>query len=127
MVQLMAMAMGITPQTNGSSRIGNAASLLKLLVDAKPVGDLPITCNLVCLIGIVNGILPGIPPKANRKKPPECDFKAYKDRNLIERVFNGLKQFRRIATRFDKTAKSLAALLALAAARIWTPHFVNGA
>lgn len=67
---------------------------------------------------------PDIPPKANRKNPPPCDFKAYKDRNRIERMFNRLKQFRRIATRFDKTVKSFAAFLALAAAKIWMPHFV---
>ena len=65
------------------------------------------------------------PPIANRKNPPPCDFKVYKDRNRIERMFNRLKQFRRIATRFDKTTISFAAFLALAAARIWMPHFVN--
>ncbi|SFD38838.1 Transposase, partial [Devosia psychrophila] len=63
---------------------------------------------------LLSGIVPVIPPKANRKNPPPCDFKAYKDRNRIERMFNRLKQFRRIATRFDKTAKSFAAFLALA-------------
>lgn len=77
--------------------------------------------------GLLSGIVPVIPPKANRKNPPQCDFKAYEDRNRIERMFNRLKQFRRIATRFDKTAKSFAAFLALAAARIWMPHFVNRA
>ncbi|MGE4372018.1 MAG: hypothetical protein AB7E29_03795 [Xanthobacter sp.] len=40
-------------------------------------------------------------------------------------MFNRLKQFRRIATRFDKTAKSFVAFLALAAARIWISYFVN--
>ncbi|MGF1619737.1 MAG: transposase [Rhodomicrobiaceae bacterium] len=48
------------------------------------------------------GIGPVIPPKTNRKDPPACDFKAYKDRNRIERMFGRLKQFRRIATRYDK-------------------------
>ena len=76
---------------------------------------------------LLSGIVPVIPPKTNRKNPPPCDFKAYKDRNRIERMFNRLKQFRRIATRFDKTATSFAAFLALAAARIWMPHFVNRA
>nr|WP_312889382.1 IS5 family transposase [Rhizobium laguerreae] len=74
---------------------------------------------------LIHGIKPVIPPKANRKNPPSCDFKAYKDRNLIERMFNRLKQFRRIAIRYDKTRKSFEAFLALAAARIWLPHFVN--
>jgi transposase len=74
---------------------------------------------------MMRGIQPVIPPKANRKNPPACDFKAYKDRNRIERMFNRLKQFRRIATRFDKTAASFAAFLALASTKIWLPYFVN--
>lgn len=74
---------------------------------------------------LMNRIVPVIPPKANRKNPLPCDFRAYKDRNSIERIFNRLKQFRHIATSFDKTAKSCAAFLTLAAAKIWMPHFVN--
>jgi transposase len=42
-------------------------------------------------------------------------------------MFNRLKQFRRIATRYDKTAKSFLAFLCLAAARLWLPSFVNSA
>ncbi len=52
------------------------------------------------------GVLPVIPPKSNRKQQIACDFAAYKDRNCIERMFNRLKQARRIATRYDKTAIS---------------------
>ncbi|WP_246725652.1 IS5 family transposase [Beijerinckia sp. L45] len=52
---------------------------------------------------LMNSILPVIPLKANRKEPAACDFRRYKDRNHIERMFNKLKQFRRIATRYDKT------------------------
>ena len=74
---------------------------------------------------LIHGIKPVIPPKANRKNPPPCDFRAYKDRNRIERMFNRLKQFRRVATRYDKTRKSFSAFLALAAAKIWLPYFVN--
>ena len=74
---------------------------------------------------LLQGILPVIPPKSNRKSPAECDYRAYKDRNRIERMFNRLKQFRRIATRYDKTAKSFLAFLCLAAARLWLPSFVN--
>ncbi len=66
---------------------------------------------------LIHGIRPVIPPKANRKNPPACDFRVYKDRNRIERMFNRLKQFRRVATRYDKTRKSFSAFLALAAAR----------
>jgi transposase len=74
---------------------------------------------------LMQNILPVIPPKANRKEPIDCDFKAYKDRNRIERMFNRLKQFRRIATRYDKTALSFIGFLCLAAAKLWLPSFVN--
>ncbi len=75
---------------------------------------------------LMKGILPVIPPKAaNRKEPIACDFEAYRDRNRIERMFNRLKQFRRIATRYDKTARSFLAFLCLAAAKLWLPTYVN--
>ena len=52
-----------------------------------------------------------IPPKSNRRVPWEYDRELYKQRNLIERAFNKLKQWRRIATRYDR--KSLYFLSAL--------------
>ncbi len=52
-----------------------------------------------------------IPPKSNRKDPWEYDRELYKQRNLIEWAFNRLKQWRRIATRYDR--KSLYFLSAL--------------
>eukprot|EP00873_Tetraselmis_striata_P030708 jgi/Tetstr1/450972/TSEL_038008.t1 len=76
---------------------------------------------------LLKGILPVIPPKANRKQAITCDFRAYKDRNRVERMFNKLKQFRRIATRYDKTAVSFLGFLALAAAKLWMPTYVNRA
>jgi transposase len=74
---------------------------------------------------LLKGILPVIPPKANRKKPIDCDFVAYRDRNRVERMFNRLKQFRRVATRYDKTALSFRSFLNIAAAKMWLPSFVN--
>ena len=74
---------------------------------------------------LLKGILPVIPPKVTRKEPISCDLDAYRDRNPIERMFNRLKQFRRIATRYDKTAVSFLAFLSLAAAKLWLPAFVN--
>ena len=43
-----------------------------------------------------------IPPRKNRKHPRTYDQELYKRRNLIERFFNWLKQYRRVATRYDK-------------------------
>jgi len=43
----------------------------------------------------------------------------YRERNLIERFFNKLKHFRRIATRFDKLARNFLAAVLLASTRLW--------
>ena len=51
-------------------------------------------------------IEPVIPPRANRKDYVHCDLKAYKNRNQVERLFNRIKQNRRIAMRYDKTKLS---------------------
>ena len=66
-----------------------------------------------------------IPPRANRNQRIEYDFEAYRDRNRVERMFNRIKQFRRIATRYDKTALSFLAFLNISAAKIWLPSYVN--
>jgi transposase len=76
---------------------------------------------------LMKGILPVIPPRLNRREPIACDFQAYRERNQIERLFNRLKQFRRIATRYDKTLLSYESFLNLAAALMWLPTFVNAA
>ena len=48
------------------------------------------------------GMVPVVPPKANRVDPWEYDRELYKQRNVIERLFRRLKGFRRIFSRFDK-------------------------
>jgi transposase len=59
-----------------------------------------------------------IPPRSNRKEKRECDFTLYKERNLIERLFEKLKQFRAIATRYDKLARNFLGAIRLVAAVI---------
>ena len=59
-----------------------------------------------------------IPPKADRKQPIPCDFHMYKWRHLIENFFCDLKQFRRIATRYEKTDESFCAMIYAASALI---------
>jgi len=65
------------------------------------------------------GKFPIIPPKSNRKNPRAYDKEMYKLRHLIENFFCKLKQFRAIATRYDKTARNFLAAIHLAAAYIW--------
>ena len=59
-----------------------------------------------------------IPPKANRRDPICFSKHLYKARNLVERFFNRIKQFRRIATRYEKLGATFLAFVQLAAVRI---------
>ena len=60
-----------------------------------------------------------IPPRRNRKRPASYDKELYKKRHRIENFFSRLKDFRAIATRYEKTARNFLAGIYLAAAIIW--------
>ena len=60
-----------------------------------------------------------IPSTRSRKRPIPYDPIAYKQRNLIERMFCRLKDFRRIATRYDKRADTFLSAVLIAAALVW--------
>jgi len=62
-----------------------------------------------------------IPAKSNRRHPALHDRVKYKWRNLIERLFNKLKNWRRVATRYDKTRESYLGFVALASIKLWIP------
>ena len=59
-----------------------------------------------------------IPPKSNTRNSWKCDWVLYKERHLIECFFLKLKQFRRVATRYDKLATSFLAFIYIAAISI---------
>ena len=60
-----------------------------------------------------------IPSIARRKPLIPHDRKAYRARNLIERMFARLKDFRRVATRYDKLARNFLAGVLIAATLLW--------
>ena len=60
-----------------------------------------------------------IPPRRNRKIHYDYDQTIYKQRNVIERMFCRLKDWRRLATRFDRNGKNFMVAVALPAAVIW--------
>lgn len=60
-----------------------------------------------------------IPPRKNRTQPREYDKDLYKERNKAERGINLFKQFRRVATRYEKTAKNFMGMVLFAAITIW--------
>ena len=70
----------------------------------------------------LDGIAPVIPPLSTRCSPPPYDRELYRGRNRVERFFNKLKPFRRLATRYDKLAKTFFAAVCLVAAFLITKN-----
>ncbi len=99
--------------------------------DSPPGSTWPVTATAPALAGVLTGgkvygctmftqVMAGLSsvgPGPGRWAP--TDRVAYKRRNVVERCFNRLKQFRAIATRFDKTATSYRGLIDLATVLLW--------
>ena len=66
--------------------------------------------------------LPMIPMRKNRRVRKAVDMTIYTLRNMVERCFNKLKNARRVATRYDKTAESYLAFIDLTSIRLWLRH-----
>ncbi len=68
-----------------------------------------------------------IPTKRNRKQQIPVDGYIYALRNRVERCFNKLKNARRLATRYDKTAESYLGFIQIVSIKLWMRQFVNRA
>src|SRR5207244_9306087 len=68
------------------------------------------------------GAAPNIPPMVHRRWKPCFRPVLYRARNRIERFFNRIKHFRRLATRYEKHAANFLAMLKLAATHLWLRH-----
>jgi transposase len=68
------------------------------------------------------GGTPVIPPRRNRKVQTQIDGYIYALRNMVERCINKLKNARRLATRYDKTATSYLGFIEIVSARLWFRH-----
>ena len=66
-----------------------------------------------------------IPTKRNRLVQLPIDAAIYALRNMVERCFNKLKNARRLATRYDKTADSYLGFIHIVSIRLWMRQFVN--
>ena len=113
--------------------------LVAFLITPGQRGDAPVAADLIALapasttlaadraydsdalrsLLIARGTGPVIPNAPYRKRLHPFDRDAYKRRNLVERAFCRLKDFRRIATRYDKLALTYAAAISLAALVTW--------
>jgi transposase len=65
------------------------------------------------------GIKIVIPPKSNRRKMRDYDRHIYKERHLVECFFAKIKQYRRIATRYEKLALTFRAVVLITACLVW--------
>lgn len=64
-----------------------------------------------------------IPTQRDRKVQRSVDPALYRQRNLVERFFNKLKNFRKIATRYEKSARNYLAAVLMASSRLWMRHY----
>ncbi len=93
-----------------------AALMLDALPGAKAMlGDRGYDADWFRKALIERGILPCIPSKANRKRPVAHDRTLYRQRHKIENMFGRLKDWRRIAMRYDRCAHTFMSAICLAA------------
>jgi transposase len=111
------VALSLTP--GQAADITQAEPLLAQVEPEVVIADKGYDSNVLVETLEERGITPVIPPKANRKEPRKTDFALYRERNLVERFFNKLKQYRGIATRFDKLATTFLAGVLLVCVLIW--------
>lgn len=94
-----------------------ATSLLKGQEAGTVLADKGYDANHIVKVLQALGAQVVIPPRSNRKSQREYDIILYEERNLIERMYNKLKHFRRVATCYDKLATAYLGFVPLAA--IW--------
>lgn len=99
--------------------MARAHDLIDGLVAAATIGDKSYDADPLEEKIIEQGGEVVIPPRRHRKTPRAYDKELYKQRNRIERFFNKLKQFRRVATRYDKLLANFMGFVKLAAIVIW--------
>lgn len=104
-----------------------AALLIDTLPEAeKLLADRGYDADWFCDALLARGITPCIPPKKNRKKPICYDKNLYKQRHKIEIMFGRIKDWRRIAMRYDRCAHTFFAAIRLAASVIFYLNVSSG-
>lgn len=101
-----------------------AAALLEdLVAGATLIADRAYDTNAIRVLAAERGAWANIPPRSIRKGGFSFSTWVYRQRNLVERFFNRLKQFRGLATRYDRRPENYLAALKLAAIRIGLPQY----
>jgi transposase len=108
----------ITPGNVHDMRVAKAC-IAAMPASAELVGDKGYCNNDLREWLEERGTTPVIPNKRNRRVHHPCDPEIYKQRNIVERMFCRFKDWRRVATRFDRNVKNFMATIAIAATVIW--------
>ena len=96
-----------------------ADALLSNVTNAYVLGDKGYSSRKLVQKLIDQNCIPVIPPKKNILNPWNYDKHIYKERHLVECFFSKIKYFRRVFSRFDKSARNFASFLAFVGALIW--------
>jgi transposase len=96
-----------------------ALPLLQGLAPTYVVADRAYDSDALVTALAARGIGAVIPPRRKRRHPRPYEAARYAQRHAIERLFSRLKQFRRIATRYEKLAAHFLAFVHLAATVLW--------
>jgi transposase len=118
------LPIGFTLSPGQASDMTAAPALLGRLPAARAViGDRGYDWRYLVEFVEARGGQAHIPTQRSRKVQRTADPMLYRQRNLVERYFNKIKHFRRIATRFDKLARNFLAAVALASIRLWLRNY----
>ena len=102
-----------------SSEYGQAEALIEGFTPDAVLADKGYDSDAFVELIQRNGAKAVIPSRGNRLKPRKLDRHTYKARNLVERFFQKLKQYRRIATRYKRLARNYQSMLSLVSVVIW--------
>jgi transposase len=102
---------------NSHHSIGSAASYTRT---RDLVADRDYDARALIELASARGAGAHVPMQRGRRTQRSVDPALYRQRNLVERFFNKIKRFRRVATRFDKLARNFLAAVLLGSIRLWT-------
>ena len=118
-VDALGQALRLTLTAGQRHDITQASSLLEGFENTNVIADKGYDSNAFIEQLNTQNCQPVIPPRSNRKTPRDYDAHLYKERHLIECFFNKIKHFRRVFSRFDKSASAYLAFLQFVSALLW--------
>ena len=99
--------------------VTEAPALIEAAQGENFIGDKGYDADAIIEAAEAKGMTAVIPPKSNRKHTGKIDFHVYKKRHLVENFFCRLKQFRPVATRYEKTARNFLGFVVIASIKVW--------